>query len=623
MARWFDRAGEASEGGRRVVAIVRAALAAWFLSALAPAPARAIDTLDLSAYPRGLDVPGRLLEIREREVPRDPAAWGAIPDSGFHRLGPSGEWSGFRPGHVLLRLLVSSEADATWWVLAEYVDVDSVRAGNGRGISCWVGEGVPRERWCAPWHAAWIPVRLRRGVDTVHLEIAEWTGRLGVSVRMQPDEIRHHRGEDLALRDGLFVGILLANLLFACGLFVVVRLRAHFWYLVYQAFVIVFVFSTHHHSAAWLWPSHPDANQITPSFGSIGAFGALALFLSHLLDLRGRFPRAGAVQWWAGAALLGLALLQLLIPVAPWVVDLCYGGPQMELLEIASYVLGFVLAARLALARDRLAAFVCAASVPMLLALGLSVAGELVHLPWIYSWRSLVVELSMSLENTLLGLLLAHRVWDERRRHGEVLERLLAVERDFNERIVRETDRHLRGTALDLHDGVGQDLAALRLQAETLGSGPEALARFRGELDRVAASVRAAAHGLYPPELKGGDLNQALVLMRRRLGIAGGLEVEVEGRVRGLAEDEALQWYRIAQEAVQNAHRHGKARRVRIRVAPGRMEIEDDGGGCLEAGEQPTAPRSIQMRAAQLGCGVLVEAAPGGGCRVVVAASPG
>ena len=600
--------------------IRRAPFQALFLLLLV-ASATWADALDLRGPARGREVPGRLLSIRVGDVPADPASWNGMPDSAFRSL-PNGTWSGFRPGHVLLRLPVRTDTGGRWWVRADYVDIDSLRAAARDAASCWIGEDVPRSRWCTPWHALWVPVRLRPGLDTIHVEIAEWTGRLGVALRLEPDGIRHSRAENGALRDGLLVGLLAANLLLACILFLLVRHRAHFWYVLYQSFVILFVFSTHHHSFAWLWPEHPDINQITPSLGSVGAFGALALFLSHLLDLHVRYPVLGGAQRALGFALMGLAALQLLIPIAPWVVDFCYAGPQMEILEIASYGLGLFLVARLALAGNRLAIFAAVAMLPMLAGLGMSLGGEIAHQPWMYSWRGIVVELAMCVENTLFGILLVHKIGVERREKGRLLERLLAMERDFNDRLVRETDQHLRGTALDLHDGIGQDLAALRIQADMLAgtsTGGVMCERFKEELARVSEGVRATAHGLYPPELKGGDLNQALALLRERLRTAEVVELEIEGRVLGLSEEDALQWYRIVQEAVQNARKHGNASHVRIRLAPGRMEIEDDGSGFAVLPEDGVGLRTIRIRAAQLGCKVEVSSNPGEGCRVVVA----
>jgi len=303
--------------------VIRRALLQAILPLLLAVPSAWADALDLRGLARGREVPGRLLSIRVADVPRDPSAWRTLPDSAFVPL-RAGTWSGFRPGHVLLRLPVRSDTGGLWWVRADYVDIDSMRAAAGDAASCWIGEDVPRSRWCTPWHALWIPVGLRPGMDTIHVEIAEWTGRLGISLRVEPDGIRQSRAENAALRDGLLVGLLGANLLLACVLFLMVRHKAHFWYVLYQSFVIVFVFSTHHRAFAWLWPAHPDINQITPSLGSVGAFGALALFLSHLLDLHVRYPVLGGAQRALGFALMGLAGLQLLIPVAPWVVDFCY-----------------------------------------------------------------------------------------------------------------------------------------------------------------------------------------------------------------------------------------------------------------------------------------------------------
>lgn len=537
-------------------------------------------------------------------------------------MSASGAWTGFRPGVVLLRLRLAAPAAGTWWIREDYVDVDSLRAGSGNGATCWIGEDVPRTRWCTPWHGLWLPVRLEAGENLVHLEIVERTGRLGISVQLEPDGIRQSRAENAALRDGLLVGLLLANLLLATFLFALVRHRAHFWYLVYQAVVIVFVFGNHQHSFAWLWPSHPDLNQISPSFGSIGAFGALALFLTHLLDLHGRYPVLGRFFRTQGVVLVGLCALQLLIPVMPGIVDALYAGPQMEILEISSYLLGIALVGRLALGGNRQARATAVAMVPMILALGLSLGGELVHLPWMYSMRGVVVEVAMCIENILLSLMLVWKVGLERREHQGLLERHLALEKAFNDRLVHATDQHLRGTALDLHDGVGQDLAALRIQAEMMGPGDVSgtfRSRFDAELARVADSVRSTAHGLYPPELHDGKVNTALQLLGERLRANAILELVVEGGLDGLSEPQALHWYRIAQEAIQNAQKHGKARVVAIRLQRDRMEIEDDGIGFPAPPQDGMGLRTIRTRAAQLGCQVRLAKGSRGGCRIEIA----
>lgn len=554
-------------------------------------------------------------------MPQDPGSWAALPDSGFRVLDGSPDVASFRPDPILLRVRLVAPHDGTWWIREDYVDVDSVRAEAGGIITCWIGEDVPKDRWCTPWHGLWLPLRLRRGENVAHLQVIERTGRLGISVQVEPDGIRQERAEDEALRDGLLVGVLLANLLIAVLLSVLVRRKAHFWYVFYQTVVIAFVFSGHQHSFDWLWPDHPALNQILPSFGSIGAFGGLALFLTHLLDLHQHFGLAGRIYRWQGFALVGLCLVQIAIPWAPWIVDLLYASPVMEVFEIASFLLGIVLVVRLALRGNRQAMVTIVAMLPMIVALGVSLGGELVHRPWMYSSRGLLLEIALCLENILFSALLVWKVGLERRRHQGLLERHIALERQFSDHLARATDRHLRGTALDLHDGVGQDLAALRFQAEALGD-PESWSlrrdRFLAELARVAESVRSTAHGLYPQELQGGDLVAALRRLGERLLANQALELRVDGQLDGLDDSRALQWYRIVQEAIQNAQKHGKARRVEVHLLGDRLEVHDDGAGLANPPEEGAGLHTIRARASRLDATASLEPSDLGGVRLIV-----
>ena len=603
-------------GGRpgRTIRHLCAILLAWVSLACA-------RPLDLSSHGDGAELSHADLWRWQGPVPEDPATWAALPDSGFRNLEGSGEVASFRPGPILLRVRLSVPDDGTWWIREDYVDVDSVRAETGGRATCWIGEDVPKSRWCTPWHGLWLPLDLRRGENLAHLQVVERTGRLGISVQVESDRIRQERAEDEALRDGLLVGILLANLLIAVFLFALVRRKAHFWYVFYQTVVIAFVFSGHQRSFDWLWPEHPALNQILPSFGSIGAFGGLALFLTHLLDLHVRFGLLGRIFRWQGFALVGLCLLQVAIPWAPWVVDLLYGSPAMELVEIASFLLGIVLVVRLAVAGSRQALVTSVAMVPMVVALAVSLGGELVHQPWMYSSRGLFVEIALCLENILFSALLVWKVGLERRRHQGLLERHLALEREFNDHLARATDRHLRGTALDLHDGVGQDLAALRFQAEALGD-PESWTRrrerFLAELARVSESVRSTAHGLYPQELHGGDLVAALRRLGERLLANRSLELRVHGKLDGQDESRALQWYRIVQEAIQNAQKHGGARTIEIRLLGDRLEVHDDGSGLAVPLEEGAGLHTIRARASRLGAVVTLEPSVLGGVRLGV-----
>ena len=166
----------------------------------------------------------------------------------------------------------------------------------------------------------------------------------------------------------------------------------------------------------------------------------------------------------------------------------------------------------------------------------------------------------------------------------------------------------------DLHDGLGATLAGLRLQVETAQDLSEqpAVARLLGSAgDGVAqavAEVRAITDGLRPAALDELGLARALSALADRVR-APGLDVEVdipEHVAAAPAVEVAL--HRIAAEALANAVRHSRARRVSLRVREGRhveLEISDDGVG-LGAATSTTAGSglglvSMRQRAEEVG----------------------
>ena len=102
------------------------------------------------------------------------------------------------------------------------------------------------------------------------------------------------------------------------------------------------------------------------------------------------------------------------------------------------------------------------------------------------------------------------------------------------------------------------------------------------EADQYA---RGLARGLVPVELEMGGLTGALERLTTNAERLFGIECTFEKSVAVPVEEttEAMHLYRIAQEAVSNAVRHGKARHVSILLHAGRekvrLRIKDDGVG--------------------------------------------
>jgi signal transduction histidine kinase len=197
--------------------------------------------------------------------------------------------------------------------------------------------------------------------------------------------------------------------------------------------------------------------------------------------------------------------------------------------------------------------------------------------------------------------------------------------------IVEERQRIAR----ELHDAVTQKLFSLRLTADAAatlaGRDPGRTAQELGTVRRLAAEVadelRAIVVGLRPVDLAGDGLDVALRKQAELLDRVHGAVVRFTGevipRLGGAAEEAA---YRIAQEALHNALRHGTPSTVEIRLdASGgvvRLEIADDGKGFDPTVSAGAGARlglaSMRDRARTAGGRLEVRSAPGRGTTVRV-----
>ncbi|MCP5517043.1 MAG: sensor histidine kinase [Verrucomicrobiales bacterium] len=191
-----------------------------------------------------------------------------------------------------------------------------------------------------------------------------------------------------------------------------------------------------------------------------------------------------------------------------------------------------------------------------------------------------------------------------------------------------------RRIARDLHDGVGQALQALklRLQLERRQRGETAPEATEPGPDTVTAidgciqELRAVAGNLRPVYLGRMPLAEALRQQGAQFARDSGIEVqfETEASLR-LPAEAGDHLFRIQQEALTNAARHGRPQRIRIRLdASGdtlTLRITDDGGPQsppLRAGRATGhGLRNMRERAELLG-GQLQFARSAGGAAVTV-----
>ena len=153
--------------------------------------------------------------------------------------------------------------------------------------------------------------------------------------------------------------------------------------------------------------------------------------------------------------------------------------------------------------------------------------------------------------------------------------------------------RERRGIGRDLHDGLGQELTGVALMLRGLAGRvqerfPDAAESIQEITDVVNGSIenaRSLARGLLPVRDTGG-LAPALQELASRSRDLYGLEVDVLWEVSPevhFSETEASHLYRIAQEALSNAARHGHASHIEIALSAARhafmLCVSDNGEG--------------------------------------------
>jgi signal transduction histidine kinase len=172
--------------------------------------------------------------------------------------------------------------------------------------------------------------------------------------------------------------------------------------------------------------------------------------------------------------------------------------------------------------------------------------------------------------------------WERKRLESEILE---------------ISEREQRRIGQDLHDGITQHLRGIvylnhvlherlvkRSQPEAADSG-----RIRQLLDEAVDQTRSLARGLFPVELEASGLMHALRTLAATAKDIYRISCRFVCPKPVLIHDNptATHLYRIAQESVQNAIRHGKATRVVITLSATQkavtLGVKDNGQGFPQA----------------------------------------
>lgn len=202
------------------------------------------------------------------------------------------------------------------------------------------------------------------------------------------------------------------------------------------------------------------------------------------------------------------------------------------------------------------------------------------------------------------------------RQLAEEMDERARLEEAMHSATLREKQR----IGQDLHDSLGQKLTGAVYLARALGSAPEperaeSLEKLIDLLKDAIAQVRRTARGLAPLEVGEDGLAPGLRRLAEEtcdvFNIA--CSFEEKGSPSGLSAQAAVHLYHIAQEAVHNAVRHGKATDIRMILSADGLKIEDNGRGFDPAATSSGAGlRIMRHRAERAGASCEVQSSARG-----------
>lgn len=229
---------------------------------------------------------------------------------------------------------------------------------------------------------------------------------------------------------------------------------------------------------------------------------------------------------------------------------------------------------------------------------------------------------------------------DELKRSNEALESRVAArtvdlrlaeirQRELSRRLLRVQEEERRALARELHDEIGQQLGAIKLNLKALSSGGNErnAARIQdgiGIVDATISQIRDRALDLRPALLD--DLGLAAALdwlchqQAQRSGIAIGLDSKP---LPILPPDLTTAVYRIVQEGITNALKHAGASRIEISVFAEdnrvKLAIVDNGRGFDSVHAVPgVGLPGMRERVETLGGRLDLESTAGKGTRIDV-----
>ncbi len=179
-----------------------------------------------------------------------------------------------------------------------------------------------------------------------------------------------------------------------------------------------------------------------------------------------------------------------------------------------------------------------------------------------------------------------------RQRLSKLERESAAAQQKYSQQLIESQEQERKRIAVELHDGIGQNLIVIKNRALLGLNQPEnqetLLTQMREISDSVSVAikeVRGIARNLHPYQIEYLGLTRALRALAKSASEASGIEFssEIDELGERLSKEAEVNLYRIVQEASNNIIKHSGAARASVSIKKNNdsleMTIRDDGKG--------------------------------------------
>src|SRR5579862_1148860 len=171
--------------------------------------------------------------------------------------------------------------------------------------------------------------------------------------------------------------------------------------------------------------------------------------------------------------------------------------------------------------------------------------------------------------------------------------------RKLSGHLLRMQDEERRRLGRELHDSVGQYLAALKMGLEAMHDNSNSQVQECVQMvDQCMKEVRTISYLLYPPMLEEVGLRSAIPWYIEGFSKRSGIQVacDIDPKVGRFSRDAELAIFRILQESLTNVHRHSESATAQVFLGLDDgtvyLEVSDQGKGISPAALEPGSDSS-------------------------------